>query len=232
MQLQEENLEVSTAIAALETELTSESDSYNTTVSDIADFTFQTKSGRRYSPAIRKLYYGLLSNQVPSSKIVAIIKMVVKCFNPSIDVEKLKLPQRTCADYMRREELKTISNAHKATVLCKHATNKGFSINTDGTTTFQKKIGGVVVNNMVVSVNELPDGTAESAIADVSREFEKLHQTAHALGMPNPNSINWTLLMASTSDSASTQKRINKLIEQCREEDEAKYGPATIELLN
>ena len=229
MQLQEENLEVSTAIAALETELTSESDNYNTTVSDIADFTFQTKSGRRYSPAIRKLYYGLLSNQIPSSKIVAIIKMIVKCFNPSIDVEKLKLPQRTCADYMRREELKTISNAHKATVLCEHATNKGFSINTDGTTKFQKKIGGVVVNNMVVSVNELPDGTAESAIADVSREFEKLHQTAHALGMPNPNSINWTLLVALTSDSASTKKRINKLIEQCREEDEAKYGPATIE---
>ena len=42
MQLQEENLEVSTAIAALETELTSESDNHNTTVSDIADFTFQS----------------------------------------------------------------------------------------------------------------------------------------------------------------------------------------------
>ena len=75
-------------------------------------------------------------------------------------------------------------------------------MNTDGTTKFQKKVGGVVINNMVVSINELPDGTAESATADVSREFEKLRKTAHALGMPNPNSINWTLLVASTSDSA------------------------------
>ena len=228
MHLQEENLEISTAVAALETELASVSDDKTTIVDDIADFTFQTKSGRRYSPAIRKLYYSLLSDQIPSSKIAAIIKMVIKCFNPSIDVEELKLPQRACADYMRREELKTISNAHKATVLS-DATNKGFLMNTDGTTKFQKKLGGVAINNMVLSVNELPDGAAESVIADVSRELEKLRKTAYALGMPNPNSINWTLLVASTSDSASTQKRINKLIEECREEDEAKYGCASIE---
>ena len=126
VQLQEENLEISTAVTALERELASVFDDNNIPVNDVMDFTFQTKSGRRYSPAIRKLYYDLLSDQVPSSKIVAIIKMVIKCFNPSIDVEKLKLPQRACADYMRREELKIISNAHKATVLCEHATNKGF----------------------------------------------------------------------------------------------------------
>ena len=64
----------------------------------------------------------------------------------------------------------------------------------------------------------MPDGTAEGATA-VSREFEKLSKTAHALGMPNPNSINWTLLVASTSDLT--------LIEECK--DEAKYGPATVE---
>ena len=91
--------------------------------------------------------------------------MVVKCFNPSIDVEQLKLPQRACADYMRREELRTVSNAHKATILCEHAAaKKGFLINTDGTT---KKLGGVATNDMVISVNELPDGTAESAISDI-----------------------------------------------------------------
>ena len=105
MHLQEENLEISTAVAALEKELASVSDDKSTTVNDIADFTFQTKAGRRYLPAIRKLYYSLLSDQVPSSKIIAIIKMIIKCFNPSIDVEKLKLPQRACANYMRREEL-------------------------------------------------------------------------------------------------------------------------------
>ena len=30
---------------------------------------FQQKNGRRYSPAIRKLYYTLLSQQIPSVKI-------------------------------------------------------------------------------------------------------------------------------------------------------------------
>ena len=65
---------------------------------------------------------------------------VVTCFNPSIDIQHLKLPQRACASYMRREEM---SNAHKATELCKHASeNKGFRMNTDGTTKAQKKLVG------------------------------------------------------------------------------------------
>ena len=64
-------------------------------------------------------------------------------------------------------ELKTISNARKATVLCQHAANTRFQMNTDGTTKSQRKLGGVAINNMVVSVNELLDGTAKSAITDV-----------------------------------------------------------------
>ena len=42
---------------------------------------------------------------------------------------------------------------------------------------------------MVLSVNELSDGTADTAIADISRELEKLRRTAHALRMPIANSI-------------------------------------------
>lgn len=85
---------------------------------------------------------------------------------------------------------------------------------------------------MVVSVNELSDGTAKSAIADISREFEKLRKTAHAPKIPNADSINWTLLVFSTSDSASSQKCLNKLIEECREADERKFGPATLKTVN
>ena len=58
----------------------------------------------------------------------------------------------------------------------------------------QKKLGAVAINNMVISVNEVPDGTAVSAINDVSREFENLRKMAHDLGMPNADSINWTLI--------------------------------------
>lgn len=41
----------------------------------------------------------------------------------------------------------------------------------------------------------LPDGSAKSAIADISRELQKLRKTAHVLGMSNPKSINWTLVI-------------------------------------
>ena len=75
--------------------------------------------------------------------------------------------------------MKTVSNAHKATVLCEKTS--GFRLNTDGTTKNQKKLGAVAMNDMVVSVNELPDGRAKSAIADVSRELAALRKTAHGL---------------------------------------------------
>ena len=95
-QLQEDNIDLSVAISAVQSELTSISvdTTCTSTVCDV-DFCIETKCGRRYSPAIRKLYYTLLADQVPASKIADIIKTVVKCFNPSID--DLKLPQRACA---------------------------------------------------------------------------------------------------------------------------------------
>ena len=71
----------------------------------------------------------------------------------------------------------------------------------------------------------MQDGSAASAIYDISREFEKLR-------LPNPNSINWTLVVSSTSNSAATQKRINRLIEDCRQSDEERFGPATADTID
>lgn len=200
--------------------------------------TFQDIIGHRtYSPEIRMLYYSLLENQVPVSKVTDIIRSVLRCFNPSMNVEELRLPQKTCAAYMRKEELKIISDAHKAHIICNDAREgKGVNLNTDGTTKEQRKLGGVVANNVVVSVNELPDGKAISAIEDISREFEKLRRVATELGIPNAKSINWTLIKSSQSDSAATQKCMNKLIEEKRLEDEQEFGPAsgtleTVELI-
>ena len=49
-------------------------------------------------------------------------------------------------------------DAHKATVLSSHSANgRGIFLNTDGTTKRQKKLGGVVASDMVLSVNELSD---------------------------------------------------------------------------
>ena len=76
-----------------------------------------SKTGQRYPPEVRKLYYSLLTSQVPASKVEVIVKTVLKTFHPSLDVDQLQLPKKSCASYMRMLELKTIKNAHKATVL-------------------------------------------------------------------------------------------------------------------
>lgn len=43
----------------------------------------------KYSPDVRKLYYNLLADQIPVSKISDIIRTVLKCFNPPMDVENM-----------------------------------------------------------------------------------------------------------------------------------------------
>ena len=53
--------------------------------------------------------------------------------------------------------------------------------------------------------------------------------TAKALNLPNANSINWTMLVSSTSDSASTQNKLNRLIEEHRARDEKRFGTATLD---
>ena len=53
-----------------------------------------------------------------------------------------------------------------------------------------------------------------------------MREIAHCLNLPNADKINWTLIVSSTSDSASTQKRFNKLLQDKREEDENQFGPA------
>lgn len=47
--------------------------------------------------------------------------------------------------------------------------------------------------------------------------------------LPNADCINWTMLVSSSSDSASTQKKLNKLIEEHRARDEKRFGAATLE---
>jgi translation initiation factor 1 (eIF-1/SUI1) len=134
----------------------------------------------------------LLADQIPVSKISDIIRTVLKSFNPSMNVEKLNLPKKTCASYMRKEELKIISDAHKPQMISKDVREgKGIYLNTDGTTKQQKKLGGVVANSMVISVNELPDGKAISIVENISREFEKIKRIAKMLNLPSANSGLW-----------------------------------------
>ena len=50
----------------------------------------------------------------------------------------------------------------------------------------QKKLGGVAVNGMLLCLNEVPDGSAQSMIEQVSVELEKLRDIAHALNLRDP----------------------------------------------
>ena len=195
-------------------------DSEETTISKTnqAPCTFD---GKKYLPAVRTLYYSLLASQIPPGKIRNIIKDVVKAFIPDIDVESLKLPGSTCANYMRREELKIVCMAHQVDLLSEADT---LYLNSDGTTKDQHKLNAIAFNGVVLSISEVPDGTADSIIGDIDRQLQKLRCFAEELGIPNNKMLNWSMICASTSDSASTQKRLNDLIQQ-RKDDDMKAFP-------
>ena len=71
----------------------SDSDDSDDSVTNVTKPTIQSVIGasRRYAPEIRMLYYNLLAEQVPVSKINAIIRHVLKCFNPTENIEALEL---------------------------------------------------------------------------------------------------------------------------------------------
>ena len=67
-----------------------------------------------------------------------------------------------------------------------------------------------------LSVSEVPDGTADSVVEHIDRELNQLRQLAHKLKLDGANNINWNCIASSSSNGASTQKRLNKLVEEHR----------------
>ena len=144
---------------------------------------------------------------------------MLETFYPTVNVENLSLP----ASYMRKELLVV----HIKLLYCVRQL-KHHPVFASILMALQKtRKNRVVINDTVLSMNKVSDGTALTAIDDIPKELEKLRTTAKLLGLPNANSINWTMLVSSTSDSAPTQKRLNKLIQEHREEDEKRFGAAT-----
>ena len=70
---------------------------------------------------------------MPVSKITIIIQNALKCFDPSVNLDEIRLPKKSCAAYMRQAELKTVCDCHKAHILCS-GTAKGMDLKTDSTT--------------------------------------------------------------------------------------------------
>ena len=97
-------------------------------------------------------------------------------------MDNLKLPSEGCAGYMRRQELNTVSMAHKATLITEQVAQTGMlCLNSDGTTKSQKKINGVALNGLTISVNEVADGSAYRIVEDISKELKNLRDMARAL---------------------------------------------------
>ena len=80
--VQAENECLKSVITAMQNELVTEK-----------DITVKTKSGRYYTPAIRKMYYTLIANQVPATRIRDIVSTIAECFVPDCDVRSIKLPK-------------------------------------------------------------------------------------------------------------------------------------------
>lgn len=131
---------------------------------------------------MQELYYKVLISQIPPARIAATIKAALKGFLPSLDVESMQLPGESCASYMRRQELTTLNLAHKATCILDKA-ESGVNLNCDGTTLAQKKLQGAANNGMIMSINEIPAGSADCMISDISQEFHKLREIASSCRM-------------------------------------------------
>ena len=195
-------------------------------------FCFETKEGCRvYSTAIRELYYELLADDCLLLESPTQFDQYSRHSTHPLLWTCLKLPGESCASYMRREELTIVNLAHNASKLaesnCLYLNCDGTTLHCDGTTLYQKKLQGVATNGRVLSLNEVADGSSDVMIADASPELQKLRDVARALRLPNADRFNWTLIRSSSSDSASTQKRFNKLVEERIQEDFARFGPAS-----
>lgn len=71
--------------------------------------------------------------------------------------------------------------AHQATLLSQ--ADKLY-LNSDGTTKNQHKLNAIVFNGVVISVNEVPDGKADSIIADIDSQLKMLRCFAQQLDIP------------------------------------------------
>ena len=77
----------------------------------------ETLSSGTYSASVRELYYSLLSFRIPPAQIKPVVQNVLKHMQPSLNVDKLRLPGKSCASYMRSSEMSVLSTMHKSTEL-------------------------------------------------------------------------------------------------------------------
>ena len=167
-----------------------------------------TGRGHQYSPIVRQLYYALLVERIPPKKIKGIVRNVLQSMVPSADTDSLQLPSKSCADYMRRDELPTVSQAHKAHHL---GFAESIALNSDGTTKHQQKKAASIMNDMVLGVHDVASGSADAALQAMKSEMEVIRTIAEELGN-STSGLTLGKVTSSTSDGAATQGKLNKLL--------------------
>ena len=168
-----------------------------------------TFSSRTYNTNVRALYYALLSMRLPPAQIQAVVRNVLSHLLPSINTDDLRLPGKSCASYMRSQEMPTISLVQKGSELMQE---QQWHLNSDGTTLMQQKKVAFLINKMVFGVHDVPDGSSEAALDALKAEVAKTSKFAAELSPDDNFSID--RIVSSTSDSAATQKKFTHLLEE------------------
>ena len=95
----------------------------------------------------------------------------------------------------------------------------------------------MLVNGLVLGIKDVVDGTAKSAIDELEKVLIKIREVATELKLPNASHIGWRMFKSAMSDSASTQKCFNKLLQQKIDEendssnDDSEEGNTTMPIL-
>ena len=173
--------------------------------------TLPTFSKRKYNTNVRELYYSLLAMRIPPAQIKTVVTNVISCLNLSVDIDGLRLPGKSCAAYMRSQEMPTISRAQKANELMQ---KDQWLLNSDGTTLMQQKKVAFLINGVVFGVHDVPDGASQTTLYALKSELAKTSSVA-AEAFPGSNQdFKMNHIVSSTSDSASTQTKLAHLLEK------------------
>ena len=170
-----------------------------------------TFSSRTYTANVRELYYALLAMRLPPGQIKAVVRNVITHLVPHVDSGKLRLPGKSCATYMRSQEMPTISRVHKATDLIQ---TQQWHLNSDGTTLHQQKKIAFLINGIILGVHDVSDGSAQVALDALKHELAKVKEVADKLSYDTEGKeLSIEHIVSSTSDGASTQGKFNRLLE-------------------
>uniref|UniRef100_A0A1X7UCI4 Uncharacterized protein n=1 Tax=Amphimedon queenslandica TaxID=400682 RepID=A0A1X7UCI4_AMPQE len=124
-----------------------------------------------------------------------------------MDITTIELPAESCAGYMCREELRTVSLANQATVLCDA---KELYLNSDGTTKNQGKLNATAFNGVVISFQSTSESPQPRALKLEKFDSERNETTRPFSGADSSQSfvkIWLELIEANLSSGISNPKK-------------------------